>query len=188
MAVCVWLCGALRDMSNTTHTRYVFSKFAPTCECCEWFEDVNEHNSTIPTPPACTAWAADLEANEKVCVSLSLHVDTQADSSGMGEVGAQEGIHVADHDDCIHFWNCFSAEGGAIGTDRWAYILIQVSSCPQRDGERSGALALTDTSAVGCGVDMQGIALGIVLDVVQINVFVWITTKLTVRAPLAAGV
>lgn len=50
---------------------------------------------------------------------------------------------------CNYFASCFNSPSSALFTDRWAYILI------------------------------QGLLLGILLDVAQFELFVWFTTKFT---------
>lgn len=52
-------------------------------------------------------------------------------------------------DSCTYFVSCFNAVGGTVGTDRWLYILV------------------------------QGILLGLVMDVAQLEFFVWATGVVT---------
>lgn len=51
---------------------------------------------------------------------------------------------------CTYFWSCFTSTSSHVGSDRWLYILV------------------------------QGIILGIVLDVCQFEFFSWVTTEFTI--------
>mmetsp|Transcript_6431 Transcript_6431/g.22938 ORF Transcript_6431/g.22938 Transcript_6431/m.22938 type:complete len:1202 (-) Transcript_6431:30-3635(-) len=113
---------------------YVYGKLAPTCECCEWFHELGEHNAT----------AVNLPASQ-----------LRAFAHSEGITGCDAYIESAGHPgykppaSCRYFISCFNSVGGTVGTDRWVYILI------------------------------QGIILGLLLDVVQFELFVSFTTWLT---------
>lgn len=110
---------------------YVYGKLAPTCECCEWFHELEEHNGT--------AINLSFEA-----LSAKAHME--------GVTGCDSYIRAAGDpgykppSSCTYFVSCFDSVGGTVGTDRWVYILI------------------------------QGIILGLALDVFQFEVFVAFTT------------
>lgn len=79
---------------------------------------------------------------------------------------------------CTYFLTCFNALGGTVGTDRWLYILIQVQQ--EQPDCMHAALLLCVAHHSACHM-LQGVILGIALDVGQFELFVGLTDWLTVR-------
>ena len=118
---------------------YVYGKLAPSCACCEYFDEIGVMNGTTTlneswTPESLAAtfgrWEKDCEPYAHVHARKNFRADMAPKS-------------------CAYFRTCFSSVGATLGTDRWVYILI------------------------------QGIALGLTLDVFQKELFKALTKALT---------
>lgn len=86
---------------------YVFGKLTPTCECCNWFNDLlAAHAGADPF-----ALLKNATAVPEACLVYQ---------SGT----TRDGFVVTGQ--CVYFWSCFTSLGSTVGSDRWLYILIQV--------------------------------------------------------------
>lgn len=134
--------------------RYIFGRMAPLCSCCEWHRSVGTVGAGNSTAFGLPSECAYLVPEVRTSLTQA-HTAWARCTEGLSSIATlvprwPQIETAAVPASCRYFVNCFDMRATTVGSDRWAYIFL------------------------------QGVVLGILLDVAQMELFKAITAALTV--------